>query len=407
MSGSHQLHGNSLLMSSHKQTIKDVEVRDKRVIVRVDFNVPMDGDTISNDGRIQATMPTLHNLLGRKAKIVIISHLGRPEGTDDSLRLDPIAAHLSELLGIENIPVLDPQSPETAKRIEAMQSGEIVMLENIRFYEGEMKNHMEFAKTLASFGEVYVNDAFAVSHRTHASVTGIPDYIPGVAGFLLEEEIRFLKFFLKNPAKPIIAIVGGKKVSTKISVLDAYLDTADSILVGGGAANTLLKAWGDNIGTSFYEESMLDTARELIWKAARCKTAVVVPTDAVVTSALDAGSDVRTVATSEVPDDMMIVDIGPKTIARFQEVIRTAGTVIWSGPLGVTEDDRFTKGNDAILHAIAQANVNSVIGGGDTLASIAGKPGVKDITHISTGGGATLEFIEKGTLPGIEVLTDA
>ena len=394
-------------MPHFKKTLKDIEVQNKRVIMRVDFNVPMNGTTITNDERIKATLPTLYNLIGRKAKIILISHLGRPENKEEEFSLKPIAAHLTKLLDCKDIPVLDVNGTDTKSTIDSMKDGDVVLLENIRFYEEEEKNFRDFAKHLASFGDVFINDAFAVSHRTHASVVGIPDHLPSAAGLLLEQEIKFLRFFLQRPAKPIVTIIGGKKVSTKVAVLDAYLDKADTILLAGGAANTFLKAWGDDIGNSFYEESMIDTCKELIWKAARCHTALVMPTDAVITDAFNnPNSSFDTVMTASITPGTMIADIGPRTVDRFTDIIRHAGTVIWSGPLGVTEDPRFRTGNDAILKAIAQAGINSVVGGGDTLAAIAGRPGAEHITHASTGGGATLEFIEKGTLPGIQVLED-
>jgi len=390
-----------------KKTLRDIEVKGMVCLVRVDYNVPVNTmKEITDDTRIIQTLPTLHNLIGRGAKIVLISHLGRPKDKEMSLSLAPVAKRLSEILGKENtIPLYDiDNEKETKDAISKMGAGDVLMLENIRFYDAERKDFMSFGKRLASFGDIFVNDAFGTSHRIHGSTVGITEHLPSVAGFLMESEIKYMSMVLHKPARPLVAIIGGKKASTKITVIDKLMEKADALLIGGGVANTFLKTWGLQIGKSVYEKEMVDLARKLIWKAMQTKTALLLPEDVVIANGLSPSSRTKIVDISEVPEDWMILDIGPKTVEKYREVLSVAGSVVWSGPMGLFEMHKYRAGNDAILKAVVDGNANSLVGGGDTIASIQGNDYMKQISHISTGGGATLEFIEKGTLPGIEAL---
>jgi phosphoglycerate kinase len=389
-----------------KKSIKDIKVRGKRVIVRVDFNVPMDGNKITDDTRITSSLPTIHNLLGRGAKIVLISHLGRPKGKDMAFSLKPIVERLEELLEMKDIPLLDVEDPNSLEVTKNLHDGQIAMLENIRFYDDERKDWPKFAKILAKFGDVYVNDAFGVCHRAHASVVGIPEYLPAVAGLLLMDEIKFLDIFLKKAAHPVCVIIGGKKASSKIAVIDTFIEKADIVLVGGGCANTFLRSWGYDIGKSISEAEMLNTCKRILWKATRAKTALLIPEDVVVADDIE-GTNERVVSIEEVPKNSMILDVGPETIKKFQMNILKASTIIWAGPLGLYENKKFATGTHQVLKAIVESGANSITGGGDTIGAMKQYPELyKQITHISTGGGAMLEYIEKGTLPGIAVLND-
>lgn len=387
-----------------KQSIKDIKVRGKRVIIRVDFNVPMHNGKITDDTRITSTLPTIHNLLGRGAKIILISHLGRPKGKETEFSLKPIVNKLEDLLERKNIPLLDVDDPDSVEVSKKMKNGDIAMIENIRFYDGERKDWQNFAKVLAKFGDIFVNDAFGVCHRAHASVVGIPEYLPAVSGLLLQDEMKFLDIFLKKAASPVTVIIGGKKASSKIAVIDTYIERADTVLVGGGCANTFLRSWGMDIGKSYSESEMLDTSKRLLWKASRANTALVIPEDVVVAENFE-GDNMRVVPVDKIPKDSMILDIGPETIKKFQLTILRSSTIIWAGPLGVFENPKFSAGTHETLRAIVESGANSITGGGDTIAAMKKYPELrKQITHVSTGGGAMLEYIEKGTLPGIEVL---
>ena len=392
-----------------KKTLRDVDVTGKVCLVRVDYNVPVSTlGQISDDTRIQETLPTLHNLIGRGAKIILLSHLGRPKEKEASLSLTPIAKRLAEILGRKAIPVLDIDDEKmTRERIKKMKNGDIIMFENMRFYNAERKDFLEFGKRLASFGEIYVNDAFGTAHRIHGSTVGIAEYLPAVAGFLMESEIKYMSMVLHQPARPIVAIIGGKKASTKITVIEKLMEKADTLLIGGGVANTFLKTWGLKIGDSVFEKEMVNVAHKIIWKAMHTNTALLLPEDVVIANGLSPSSRTKVVNIEEVPEGWMILDIGPKTVEAFKKVIKKAGSIIWSGPLGLFEMKQFKAGNDAILKAVVESGANTLIGGGDTIASIHGTEEAKQITHISTGGGAMLEFIEKGTLPGIDALNDA
>ncbi|MDD4351558.1 MAG: phosphoglycerate kinase [Candidatus Gracilibacteria bacterium] len=391
----------------NKKTIKDIEVKGKTVLIRVDLNVPLDKQgKIEDDSRITAVLPTLFNLIGRGAKLVLVSHLGRPTDHNPELDLKPIAKTLAKRLDLKEIPVLELEDKNNKKTISKLKPGEIVMLQNIRYSMEERENSKSFSKKLASYADIYVNDAFGVSHRKHASVVGITEFLPSVAGLLLEEEIRFLDMFMRSPAKPVTVIIGGKKFMSKIAVIDRFLEKADAIMIGGGIANNFLKAWGGKIGKSIYEPEMLELTHKYIWKAMNSNTALMLPEDVVIADSLE-GRKTKVVSIFDVPSNWYILDIGPKTIKKYADHIKKAGTVIWSGPVGLAENPKFAKGTHGLLEAISKSDANSVIGGGDTLGAVKKYPKLLNkVTHVSTGGGATLEFIEKGTLPGIEALED-
>lgn len=391
-----------------KKTLRDIDVTGKVCLVRVDFNVPMNTmGQISDDSRIQQTLPTLHNLIGRGAKTVLISHLGRPKGKEASLSMKPVADRLAEILGRGPIAVHDiDDESETKSAIDSMKNGEIIMLENIRFYNDERKDFVNFGKRLAQFGEFFINDAFGTAHRIHGSTVGIAEFLPSVAGSLMESEIKYMSMVLQKPARPVVAIIGGKKASSKITVIEKLMEKADAVLIGGGVANTFLKTWGIHIGKSVYEKEMVNTARKVVWKAMHTNTALHLPEDVVISNGFSPSSRTKVVGIEEIPDDWMALDIGPKTAQKYAEVLKGAGSVIWSGPMGLFEMEKFRAGNDAIFKAVVASGATSLVGGGDTIASIAMHDDIKHISHISTGGGASLEFIEKGTLPAIEALDD-
>jgi len=391
-----------------KKTMKDIRVGNKRCLIRVDFNVPMDKNgKITDETRIQNTLPTIHNLLGRGAKIIIISHLGRPEGKDKKYSLKLVAKRVAELLGRDNIKVLDIDNKKTKEIIENMNKGEIVFLENIRYYREERKDYLQFGKRLSQYGDIFINDAFGTAHRIHGSTVGLAHYLPAVSGLLMEQEIKLLKLLIHNPNHPFVAVIGGKKASSKLPVISTLLDKTDYILVGGGVANTFLKAQGFDIGNSYYEEDMLETAKKILWKAVQSKSAIILPNDVVAAKKIDSQKD--EIKIKKIPGNfknLSIFDLGPKTSNKNKEILKNAGSILWAGPMGVFEKKKFSNGSNSILEGIAESNSNSLIGGGDTIAAIAGKSGMKRISHISTGGGAMLQFIENGNLPAIEALSD-
>lgn len=391
----------------HKKTIRDVDVRGKIVLLRVDFNVPLKNGEIEDDTRMQETLPTIRFLQEKGAKIVLISHFGRPKGKDENFSLKPIAKHLEILLNENHISVLDIDDTNTESMLKKMNSGNIVMLENIRFYEGETKDPFIFGKRLAQLGDIFVNDAFGSCHRIHGSIVGIAQYKNAYAGLLLEKEIRHASELLENVAHPFIAIIGGKKASSKIPVIDRLLEKVDTLLIGGGVANTFFKAWGLSIGASFDEQEMDHIAHTLIWKAMRSNTSLKLPVDVKVTENVENSQEIKNVLIEEIQENEMIADIGNKTIEDFQKTIQNAKTILWSGPMGIFEQEEFRTGNNAIIDAIASSGAYSVVGGGDTIASLAGNKNARKISFLSTGGSALLEFIEKGTLPGIESLQNA
>lgn len=374
--------------------------------MRVDFNVSLKPDhTIANDTRIQQALPTIRYLLDHGCKLVMTSHLGRPKGRDAQFSLQPVVAKLQELFPDKKVILVDDFLKDKSA-IDNQQPDQIIMLENIRFYAEEKKNDEGFARSLSSLGDVFVNDAFGVSHRADASVVGVTKFMPSYGGLLLKKEIEMISKIIDNPKKPVVAILGGAKISTKIHLVEKLMTLADYLILGGGIANTFIKAQGHEIGKSICEYEEVDAAHKMLYNAQQKNTQIVLPTDAVVATDMEATSgEVKTV--NEIPADALMLDIGPETQAKFGSVIAQASTIVWNGPVGYFENPAFRRGTDFLYYSITDnANAVSVVGGGDTLSAISKKEYLDKITHISTGGGAMLEFIEKGTLPGIDALKD-
>ena len=393
-----------------KQTIKDLPIRGKRVLIRVDFNVPLDKATgqMTDDTRIQESLPTIRYCLEQGASVVLMSHLGRPDGRRvPSLSLEPVAVKLGELLRRPVTFLQDCVGPEVETRVKSLQPGEISLLENLRFHPEEERNDPAFAAKLARLGDVYVNDAFGSAHRAHASTEGVAHHLPAVAGFLMEKEIKYLDGALTNPARPYVAILGGAKVSDKIGVLTRLLEKVDRVVIGGGMAYTFLKAQGHAVGSSKLEADKVDLAAQLLAEAGKRKVSVLLPCDHVITTSLDPSSQVKTIATVDIPDGWLGADIGPSTIEAFTKALTDAKTVVWNGPLGVFEQPRFLEGSRQIAEALARLKATTVIGGGDSAACVQQAGLAGKMSHISTGGGASLEFLEGKVLPGIAVLRDA
>lgn len=393
----------------NKKTIEDIQVKGKKVIVRVDFNVPLDENrNITNDKRIVSALPTIKYLVDNGAKTILVSHLGRPkEGPEEKFSMKPTAKRLSELLGQEVIMAKDVIGPDAKEKAAALKDGEVLMLENVRFHKEETKNDPEFAKELASLAEIYVNDAFGTAHRAHASTAGLADHLPAVCGYLIKKEIEFMGKALSNPEKPFVAILGGAKVSDKIKVIENLLDKVDTLIIGGGMAYTFLKANGENIGKSICEEDKIDLAKSLVEKAKEAGVNLLLPVDTV--CADEFKNDTNKIVVKEedgIPDDWMGMDIGPETIDKFTEAIKGAKTVVWNGPMGVFEFANFANGTKKIAEAVAESGALSIIGGGDSAAAVEQLGFADKISHISTGGGASLEFLEGKELPGIAVLLD-
>ena len=394
-----------------KMTIDDVKFKGKRVLVRVDYNVPMEDGRITDDTRIVATLPTLKKLLSDGASVVLMSHLGRPKGrVVPELSLKPVAERLSELLGKEVGFLPDCVGPEVEKVTKSLKPGEVVLLENLRFHKGETDNDPEFAKQLAKHGDVYVNDAFAVCHRAHASVVGVPKILqPACAGYLVAKEVKYLGMLLEDPPRPFVAVVGGAKVSTKINVLENLLPRVDKLLIGGGMCYTFFAALGLDVGKSIVEEDMLDVAMKTWLKSEETGGKMMLPVDILVADQMDEDANVKTVPYDRIPSGYMGVDIGQSTIQLYQGAILEAKSVFLNGPMGVFEIDKFAEGTRAILETmaeVAQRGDIAVVGGGDSAAA-AKKFGLADqMTHVSTGGGASLKFMEGKELPGIAALTD-
>jgi 3-phosphoglycerate kinase len=391
-----------------KKTIRDVDTQGRRALVRVDFNVPLDGDRITDDRRIREALPTIRYLADHGAKVVLCSHLGRPKGkVDHAFTLRPVSERLGELLG-RSVPLLpDCVGPKVEEAVGKMAPGDVVLLENLRFHAEEEVNDPGFAAELARLGDLYVNDAFGTAHRAHASTAGVAAHLPAVAGLLMEKELEHLGRALDAPVRPFVAILGGKKVSDKIEVVRNLLTKANSLLIGGGMAYTFLKAKGLEIGTSLFEQDSLDLAREFLADAARRGVGFELPTDVVVTSDPKAGADRRIVDATAIPTNMAGVDIGPKTAEQFASIIAGAGTVLWNGPMGIFEIPAFADGTRRVAEAMAEAPGTTVVGGGDTAAAVE-QFGLADrMTHLSTGGGASLEFLEGRELPGIAALQNA
>ncbi len=391
----------------NKKTIKDIDLKGKKVIIRVDFNVPLDKSLkITDDRRIQAAVPTIQYVLKSGAsKVILMSHLGRPDGkVVNEFKLDPTAIRLGEILK-ERILKIDECIGISVKEKITKSVEKVIVLENLRFHSEEEKNDANFAKELASLADIYVNDAFGTAHRAHASTAGITQYLPSVAGFLLEKEINYLGSVIHNPKKPLVVILGGAKVSDKIAIIDNLLPKADAILIGGGMAYTFLKAQGMNIGNSKLEKDKIDFAKGLLDKAKAAKVQIVLPVDHVVTTDIPTAKDVKIV--KDIPDGTIAVDIGPETTKNFEAVLSKAKTIVWNGPVGIFETDAFAQGTKDLAKYIAGLKgVISVIGGGDTAAAIAKFNCEEGMTHISTGGGASLEFLEGKVLPGIAALND-
>ena len=390
----------------NKKTVRDINVSGKRVLVRVDFNVPLDKKTgkITDETRIQAALPTIKFLREKGAKLILCSHLGRPKGKTPELSLAPVAKRLSELLGVPVVQTEDCIGPSAEKAVAAMKPGDVVLLENLRFHAEEEANEPAFAKQLASLADLYVNDAFGTAHRAHASTEGVTHYLPGVAGFLMEKELNFLGKALADPPKPFVAILGGAKVSDKIAVIENLLSKVDTLIVGGGMANTFLKAQGREVGASLVEDEKLELARDLLKRGGK---KLVLPVDVVVADSFAADAKHQTVAADKVPAGWRILDVGPKSVEQFTALLKVAKTVVWNGPLGVFEFPAFAKGTVAVANVLAGLKgATTIIGGGDSAAAIEQAGLAGKITHISTGGGASLEFLEGKTLPGVAALND-
>ena len=393
----------------NKKTVKDIDLRGKKVFLRCDFNVPMDENkNITDNRRIVAALPTIKYLLENNCKVILASHLGRPKGEfKPEFSLLPVAKELSRLLGKEVILAKDVVGEDAKSKASNLKEGEVMLLENVRFHREETDNDAEFAKQLASMAEIYVNDAFGAAHRAHASTAGIAEYLPAVAGFLMEKELNFLGTTLENPERPFVAILGGAKVSDKIGVIDSLLEKVDTLMIGGGMAYTFFKAQGYNVGKSLCEPDKVDLALAAMQKAKEKGVKFILPIDTKVGKEFKPDTESKTVAWTEIPDDWEGFDIGEKTIEMFKENLKGAKTVIWNGPVGLFEFDQFAIGTNSIAQAMSELEgAKTIIGGGDSAAAVE-KAGLADkMTHISTGGGASLEFLEGKKLPGVECLLD-
>ena len=396
-------------MNYNKKTVSDMDLAGKKVLLRCDFNVPQDKATgeITSDKRIVASLPTIQYLLDHGAAVIACSHLGKPKGEGkESLTLAPVAKRLSELLGKPVIFAKDIVGEDAKAKAAALQPGEILLLENLRFEKGEEKNDPEFAKQLASLADVYVSDAFGTVHRAHASTAGVAAYLPAYAGLLVEKELSVMGKALENPKRPFVAILGGAKVSDKIGVIQNLLDKADTIMIGGGMAYTFLKAMGYSVGDSLLEADKVDFAREMIEQAQKKNVMFLLPVDTAIHTKFENTDEFMTVDVSMIPDGYMGLDIGPQTVELFSAAIRQAGTIVWNGPMGVFEFSAFSAGTEAVAKAVAESDAITIVGGGDSAAAVE-KLGYADrMTHISTGGGASLEFLEGKDLPGVACLLD-
>ena len=422
-------------MNYNKKTVKDIDVAGKKVLLRCDFNVPQDKATgaITDDKRIRAALPTIQYLLDQNAAVIACSHLGKPVATFDSyvkkqaekgkdpasiteeewkkslakLSLAPVAKRLSELLGKEVIMAADVVGPDAMAKAAALQPGQILLLENTRFEKGETKNDPELAKKMASMADVYVSDAFGAVHRAHASTAGVAGYLPAVSGFLIQKELEIIGGALANPKRPLVAILGGSKVSSKIGVINNLLEIADTIIIGGGMTYTFLKAQGGSVGKSLLEADWLDYCNDMMKKAQEKGVKLLLPEDTVCAKEFSADAEPMTVDSMNIPDDCMGMDIGPKAIAAYAEAVKDAGTVIWNGPMGVFEFPAFAAGTKAVAEALSKSSAITIIGGGDSAAAVQQLGYADKMTHISTGGGASLEFMEGKELPGVACLLDA
>ena len=394
-------------MTYNKKTVEDIDVQGKKVLVRCDFNVPLKDGVITDDKRIVGALPTIKYLMEHGAAVILCSHLGRPKGEFNmKYSLAPVAKRLSELLGCD-VPLASDVIGDDAKaKAAALKSGEVMLLENVRFHAEEEKNDPEFSKALASMAEIYVNDAFGTAHRAHSSTAGVADYLPAVCGFLIQKEISIMGKALADPARPFVAILGGAKVSDKIGVINNLIDKVDTLIIGGGMAYTFMRSMGNSIGTSICEDDKLDLARDLMKKARAKGVNFVIPVDNIVGREYKEDTIFMRIYSDCIPDGWMGLDIGPTTQELFSKTIAGAGTVVWNGPMGVSEWENFASGTRAVAKAVADSGAVSIIGGGDSAAAVE-KLGFADkMTHISTGGGASLEFLEGLELPGIACLLD-
>ncbi len=421
-------------MNYNKKTVKDIDVAGKKVLLRCDFNVPQDKATgeITDDKRIRAALPTIQYLLDNGAAVIACSHLGKPVATFESfvkkqvekgkdeasitredwekslkkLTLAPVAVRLGELLGKEVIMAADTVGEDAKAKAAALKAGEILLLENTRFEKGETKNDPAFAKAMADMADVYVSDAFGAVHRAHASTAGVADYLPAVSGMLIEKELEIIGGALANPKRPLVAILGGSKVSSKIGVINNLLEIADTIIIGGGMAYTFSAAKGGKIGDSLLEADWMDYSNEMVKKAEEKGVKLLLPVDTVAADAFDPNANSQIVTAGEIPDGWQGLDIGPKTVELYCEAVKDAGTVIWNGPMGVFEFAKFAKGTEAVAEALSKTSAITIIGGGDSAAAVAQLGYADKMTHISTGGGASLEFMEGKELPGVACLLD-
>ena len=387
-----------------KRTVRDVSVKGKRVLVRVDFNVPLENGQIADDTRITAALPTIQYLLEHGAAVILMSHLGRPKGqVSEELSLDPVGRRLSNLLDRDVITVDDCVGPEVESAVTKLEPGQVLLLENLRFHPEEEGNDQDFAQHLAALADVYINDAFGTAHRAHASTAGVPTYLPAVAGFLMERELQMLGEALASPSRPFVAILGGAKVAGKIGVIRSLMSRVDLLLVGGGMANTFLKAQGLEVGDSLVDSDSLPMAREILDQAG---DKLMLPVDVVIADAFAADAETRTVTVEAVPAGWRILDIGPRTVGLFEDRISSARTVVWNGPMGVFEFPKFAAGTIALAATLAKTQATTIVGGGDSAAAVR-EAGLADkMTFVSTGGGASLEFLEGKMLPGVAALDD-
>ena len=394
-------------MTYNKKSVEDIDVSGKKVLVRCDFNVPMKDGKITDETRINGALPTIKYLLSKNAAVILCSHMGRPEGEfNPAFSLAPVAKRLSELLGQEVVLAADVIGEDAKAKAAALKPGEIMMIENVRFHKEEEKNDPAFAKELASMAEIYVNDAFGTAHRAHASTAGVADYLPAVCGYLIQKEISVMGKALSDPARPFTAILGGAKVSDKIGVINNLIDKVDTLIIGGGMAYTFMRALGNTTGTSICEEDKLELASDLMKKARAKGVSFLIPVDNIVAREYKEDADFMRIYSDAIPDGWMGLDIGPTTQELFTKTIAGSGTVIWNGPMGVSEWENFAAGTRAVAKAVAECGGISIIGGGDSAAAVE-KLGYADkMTHISTGGGASLEFLEGLELPGIACLQD-
>jgi len=392
----------------NKKSIADIDVKGKRVIARVDFNVPLDENrNVTDDKRIKGALPTIKYIIENGGKLILVSHLGRPKnGPEAKYSMKPAADRLSQLLGKEVILASDVIGEDAKTKAANLKEGEILMLENVRFHKEEEKNDPAFAKELASLADIYVNDAFGTAHRAHASTAGLADYLPSACGFLIKKELDIMGKALNNPERPFVAILGGAKVSDKISVIENLLDKVDTLIIGGGMAYTFFKAQGYNVGNSICEMDKLELAESLLKKAKEKGVNLLLPVDTVIGKEFKADTEYKVVDSDSIPDGWMGLDIGPKTVEIFSEAIKGAKTVVWNGPMGVFEFENFAVGTKKIAQALAESGATSIVGGGDSAAAVEQLGFADKITHISTGGGASLEFLEGKELPGIAVLDE-